>query len=168
MGGPKVPSNYKDPEKIQAKIEEWELNSEEKSVEYPLARVIDGWCLLNKDGVEVCSGTGYSSLLSTLKKHDKDITFMYGYDIRTVMKIATIQALEAKCEVPELCWVRRFNEQGVEICRLFDTLALLTSGYSDKLDEDLLLSRIGLKHPMDMTTAEERAKFAHKLHSMCA
>ena len=144
MGGPKVPKNYKDQEKIQAKIDEWETEAEGLRPEYPLANTVGQWTMNNKDNRVVITGTGAFDLISALVRFDKDITALYGFEIRTRLKGAfietitqpTTQSLES---IPAWLW------GGAQEVRLFDPIDMLLAGHKERLPLEQLLEVLSCK-----------------------
>ena len=155
MGGPTVPSNWKDPKKIEAKIQEWQETAMEKSPDYPLARIVGAWTLLNDKGKAVSEGSGAVALIALLNQHDNDITQVLGVNARAVLKGASIEVMELGGAVPKWCWY--FAPMDNEHTRVFDPIDMLTSSFREKMDSGLALQRLGL--PLIPTPAAQQATF---------
>jgi len=144
MGGPRVPKNYKDPEKIQQRIDEWEAEAVTTRPEYPLANVVGQWTVNNKDNRVVITGTGAFDLISALVRYDKDITALYGFEIRTRLKGAFIETITQPSTqslevIPAWLW------GGAQEVRLFDPIDMLLAGHKERLPLEQLLEVFGCR-----------------------
>lgn len=135
--------------------------AEQLRPEYPMANITGRWCLKNKDGNAVVEGAGAYDLVASLLKFEKDITKIYGFEIRTRLKGATIECItkSAKAQIVPPLWVWYFSGVDGEYTKAFDPIDMLLAGHKEKIPFGQLMVDIG----MTLTSEEQIRRLAPDL-----
>lgn len=117
-------------------------------MEYPLARMLGAWTLLNEHGEVVKEGVGAKALIDFLVTSTSatDPVTVLGINARTVLKGASFEVMEmgttAGLRVPQWCW--HFAPLDNSNARVYDPVDMLVSSFKEKMDDQLALQRLGL------------------------
>lgn len=167
LGGPKVPANYKDPEKIEAKKQEWYEKAEAEYKQYPAAVEVGKFTLIV--GSEITNGMGPTDLIERMQRLDMDTTpsLVVGFNAPVAVKSAALKHLAAGFKVPAFCWrAGSFTARLGEDSMVLDPLQELQSGFGTNLDRETVLRLFGKPDPADLPAdkAAQTAKvFAERM-----
>lgn len=134
--------------------------AEERSPEYPLARVVDQWVLLNHKGSTVSKGKGSVKLIQVLDEYEDYFSRVLGLNARAVLKGAAVEAMTNGVIAPMWTWY--FTSFENSPARVFDPVEMLTSGFKEKMDVTVTLGRLGMPSfvvPGPEVDPEQSAKF---------
>ena len=117
-------------------------------MEYPLARVLGAWTLLNDQGKVVKEDVGAKALIDFLVTSTSatDPITVLGINARAVLKGAAFEVMEMGTtpglRVPRWCWY--FAPLDSDNTRVYDPVDMLVSSFKEKMDDQLALQRLGL------------------------
>lgn len=145
---PKAPSNYKDPKKIDAYIQE-KLNDllSGKAAEHPLVGAIDTAVIMRHAG-EMTKQTGGVELIEKLAELYTSDDFVCGYKIYRNLRFAMIEYNLTRGILPDsLAWLYDSRSYGAPStgARYFDPVSILFgTSDEDRIDPDGVVRRLGL------------------------